>query len=214
MKTRNCVVAMTTVITLLISMPSSAATISYGDWSKSGSDTVIPSFTINDNFDGKFQVNINIDKVNSANDFAVITGIFFDLGSGISETDITGESLGNSLSGHTDFATNTNKIKGVTAFQINPSVSFDTVLGYKSGNKRAEVPISFFVSDHNGALTLNDWGKVGVRFQSVGVNDFGGGSDKEMSTQKNFVAPVPAAVWLFGSGLIGLVGAAKRRKKI
>jgi hypothetical protein len=27
------------------------------------------------------------------------------------------------------------------------------------------------------------------------------------------VVPVPAAVWLFGSGLLGLVGIARRKKK-
>jgi hypothetical protein len=28
------------------------------------------------------------------------------------------------------------------------------------------------------------------------------------------VVPVPAAVWLFGSGLLGLAGVARRKKKI
>jgi len=33
-----------------------------------------------------------------------------------------------------------------------------------------------------------------------------------MSPERGAVIPVPAAVWLFGSGLLGLVGIARRKK--
>jgi hypothetical protein len=210
MKTRNYIMATVIAVGLFVSTSSSAATIAYGNWSESGSETVIPTFTVNDDYEGKFKVSVNIDKANSPNDFAKITGIYFDLGDDIiSQADITGELVTGSLSGYTHFASNDDGIKGVTLLNLG---DFETILGYKSKNNKAGVPVSFFVSDHDGALTLNDWGKVGVRFQSVGINGFGEGSDKEISTESQLVAPIPAAVWLFGSGLIGLVGMTKRCK--
>ncbi len=212
MKTRNYIMATAMAVGLLVSTSSIAATISYGSWSESGSNTVIPTFTVSDDFEGKFKVNVNINKADSPNDFAKITGIYFDLGNDIiNQADITGESVGGALSGHTHFASNDNGIKGVTLLNLG---DFETILGYKSKNNKADTPVSFFVSDHSGALTLNDWGKVGVRFQAVGINGFGEGSDKEISTRNQLAAPIPAAVWLFGSGLMGLIGMTKRRKKL
>ncbi len=212
MKTRNPIIATAIAVGLFISTPSGAATISYGNWSESGSDTVIPKFTVSDNYEGKFKVTVNINKAKSPNNFAKITGIYFDLGNDIiNQADITSESVGGALSGYTHFATNNDRINGVTLLNLG---DFETILGYKSKNNKADTPISFFVSDRNGALTLNDWGRVGVRFQSVGVDDFGDGSDKEVSSESQLVAPIPAAVWLFGSGLMGLVGMTKRRKKL
>ena len=212
MKTRNYIMATAMAVSLLISTSSGAATIEYGDWSESGSDTVIPTFTVSDDYAGKFKVSIDVNKAESPNDFAKITGIYFDLGDDvISQADITGESVTGSLPGYTHFASNDDGIKGVTLLNLG---DFETILGYKSKNNKADAPVSFFVSDHNGALTLDDWGKVGIRFQAVGVNGFGEGSDKEISTKSQLVAPIPAAVWLFGSGLMGLVGMTKRRKNV
>ncbi|MDQ7090038.1 MAG: VPLPA-CTERM sorting domain-containing protein [Methylococcales bacterium] len=191
---------------LLISIPASAATISYDGWSKSGSDTVIPEFTVSDDYSGKFKVSINIDKANSPNDMAKISGVYFDLGNSVtSGADISGQSAA-----YTNFATNNSKIGGVTNLNLG---NFDTILGYKG---QTDATLSFFVSDQGGALSLNDWGRVGVRFQSVGAN--GEGSDKEVSANKTYVTnqyvtPIPAAAWLFGSGLMGLIGVTKRRKK-
>ena len=212
MKTHNYIMVTAMAVALVVSTSGNAATLSYGSWSESGTNTVIPTFTVSDNYDGKFKVSVNINRADSPNDFAKITGIYFDLGDDIiSQADITGESITGSLSGHTHFASNENEIKGVTLLNLG---DFETILGYKSKNNKADSPVSFFVSDHGGALTLNDWGKVGVRFQNVGVNGFGEGSDKEISTRSQLVAPIPAAVWLFGSGLMGLIGITKRRKKL
>ena len=216
MKTRNYIMATAIAVGLLVSTSGGAATISYDSWHHLGSTHVYPTFTVSDSYDGKFKVNIGIDKVNSPNDYADITGIFFDLDSSVIEADITGELVGDAMSGHNGFAKNTNKINNITTLQTKPKLGFnefDAVLGYKDGNDRASSSMSFFVSDHNGALTLDDWGKVGIRFQAVGINGFGEGSDKEISTKSQLVAPIPAAVWLFGSGLMGLVGMTKRRKK-
>lgn len=40
----------------------------------------------------------------------------------------------------------------------------------------------------------------------------GGGSTATISSYQPAVVPVPAAVWLFGSGLLGLIGVAQRRR--
>lgn len=188
-----------------------AATISFTDWSESGSETVIPVFSVSDDPDGKFKVTVEI-AASSPNQYGEITGIFFDVdtsnGVAIVESDITGETVGGGTT-HTDWATNTNKINGVT--NISPLAAFDYVLGYKNGNDKGEVPIMFFVDDQNGALTLNDWERVGVRWQVVGENGPGNGSDKEESTS---VVPIPGAVWLFGTGLMALLGFARRKRAV
>jgi len=192
-----------------------AATISYGDWSKDGSDTVIPVFTVNDDVVGVFRVDIKIDIDDSPNDYAKVTGVYFDLGNDdIVEADITNEDP----MAHTDFATNASEIHGVT--ELNQG-DFEVVLGYKDRSNKSDLPMYFYVSDHDGALTLADWGRVGIRFQVVGENDFGEGSDKEVSLTSAIVpdntpnpVPLPAAVWLFGSAFVGLMGVARKRTKV
>ena len=61
-------------------LPDSAqsATIEFTNWSRSGTDTVIPTFTISDDPLDRFRVNIAIDPL-SPNQFGKVTGIFFDL---------------------------------------------------------------------------------------------------------------------------------------
>ena len=52
-----------------------------------------------------------------------------------------------------------------------------------------------------------------VRFIVLGLAGSGGaGFFDSMSAEQVPAIPVPAAVWLFGSGLLGLVGVARRRK--
>ena len=86
---------------------------------------------------------------------------------------------------------------------------------------------NFFLPPNGGVVTVEDltdlgsgdWGVV-VRYIST-INDPGGSFhnfqanwrlEGTMSTGAS-VIPVPAAVWLFGSGLIGLVGVARRQRK-
>ena len=211
MKPHHHLALIVSLITCFIAVPSHAATINYNNWSRSGSNTVIPRFTVSDNFEGKFKVDISIDA-NSPNDFAKITGVFFNLGDDIiTQADITGENIGGDLAGHTHFATNASKINGVTTLNLG---SFETILGYKKGSSKADAPLSFFVNDHGGSLTLDDWKDVAIRFQAVGLDNFGGGSDKEWSNSSSLIAtPIPGSVWLFGSALLGLARLTKHHKK-
>jgi len=60
--------------------------------------------------------------------------------------------------------------------------------------------------------------KNGSSFVSLGftpgsyVSTFSNGSNTDSITVNIGAVPVPAAVWLFGSGLLGLVGIARRKK--
>lgn len=70
------------------------------------------------------------------------------------------------------------------------------------------------MADGISVLTMTD--------ENPNFADFAGldGFDYDASGELNFlsteikVVPVPAAVWLFGSGLIGLVGVARRKKSV
>lgn len=54
---------------------------------------------------------------------------------------------------------------------------------------------------------------IGITFESWSVGQFGGGGFSYTRTTGPSVVPVPAAVWLFGSGLLGLIGVARRQAK-
>ncbi len=64
------------------------------------------------------------------------------------------------------------------------------------------------ISTDAGASWSGDtsWTALGANSYTVNFSD---GSIIEVDVQ---VVPVPAAVWLFGSGLIGLIGIARRKK--
>jgi len=49
-------------------------------------------------------------------------------------------------------------------------------------------------------------------FNGASLQIFGGGYDSGLALVGTTAVPVPAAVWLFGSGLLGLVGVARRKK--
>jgi len=90
-----------------------------------------------------------------------------------------------------DWSVNTN-IPVLAIFDCTPGTTGSTCLGQGSGTVNGGVPMAtapFPGQDPkwNGSVTAG--------------------------TVTNTVVPVPAAVWLFGSGLLGLVGIARRKKK-
>ena len=54
--------------------------------------------------------------------------------------------------------------------------------------------------------------EIGACISTVGCYEPPTGDDNDYLVYKGAVVPVPAAVWLFGSGLLGLVGIARRKK--
>jgi hypothetical protein len=93
---------------------------------------------------------------------------------------------------------------------------FDAALGPIDG-----VMDEFFVnSTSDGMVSFDLSGYAGTEMQLLGLQfelvDLSNGSINSTATISNLaltqLVPVPAAVWLFGSGLIGLIGWARRKK--
>ena len=102
---------------------------------------------------------------------------------------------------------------GITNVDACPHDSCDTslaVYGSDEDNdnyvKHATVAIDLIGEDDYGSVTLYR--------DSQNLDDYYHGSDYEsgVALVRISAVPVPAAVWLFGSGLIGLIGLARRKK--
>ena len=99
---------------------------------------------------------------------------------------------------------------------VNPSFQATlAVLGTGSGNPA--VISTVFTDPTYDLITGFEADFIGGESISVGVegslSDFVYGLDTFMPiTISTSAVPVPAAVWLFGSGLLGLVGIARRKK--
>jgi len=68
---------------------------------------------------------------------------------------------------------------------------------------------SAFNVPHSGSALIIEWFTSGAGWQ--GTDDESWGMDN-LSITITSAVPIPAALWLFGSGLLGLVGMARRKK--
>ena len=101
------------------------------------------------------------------------------------------------------------------AYQATASFSADNDPGAHWGVQTGEyLGITFDLlegisfSDTVNALSTGDL-VLGIHVQGLGA-----GADDTYSESMVNVVPIPAAAWLFGSGLIGLAGLARRERKI
>jgi hypothetical protein len=95
-----------------------------------------------------------------------------------------------------------------TAAQGNTSVGFNL---FESNLIDANTPLDVWTQMGVGTAPAPD-NTAEVRFIVLGLMASGGAGFFDDISADQVVVPVPAAVWLFGSGLIGLVGVARRRK--
>jgi hypothetical protein len=78
------------------------------------------------------------------------------------------------------------------------------------------VPAGYVSGD---ALTTSSMEFTGETFSTLGITPgtyewtWGSGASEDSFTLNVGAVPVPAAVWLFGSGLLGLVGVARRKAR-
>lgn len=168
------------------------------------------------------QLQIEFDNTSDNNDVgggflnsSVITGLVFDI-----VDDITGVSVASFVDGNNADISGAYNVVLDVSNNITPGntmvdLSIKTTNGINEGIFNAAAPGSDINNVVPDLATLvlditapGSWGLSSIendilRMQRVGPN--GDGSLKIPAV------PVPAAVWLFGSGLLGLVGVARRR---
>jgi len=91
-------------------------------------------------------------------------------------------------------------------------ISGDYIATNSSGNTLTLTDSDQFILGLNvGGNWLSDSGVIDQGANSYTVLFNNGGSVLEIDVQVVSAVPVPAAVWLFGSGLLGLIGIARRK---
>ena len=203
-----------------------ASTITFSNFQHAGSDAVNYIVTIADDNEagvtaGNFKVSYQVDPLSSFTT-AKLTGLFFDVAdpfianngpysaANLGLINVTAPaSCGQAFNTDQVVAgggcnTNINFGAAAGSFQNH---QFDVGIAWKNGNDLSSGAVGMFEIADLG-LTLADWAAVGLRGQAT---DGTGGSAKEFQIMPDTVIPVPASVWLFGSGLIGLAGIARRR---
>ncbi len=198
-----------------------AAAITFSNFSHLGSDDVDYIVTVSDDTAGVFTISYQVNPL-SVYTTAKFTGFFFDVADPF-VADNSPYHAGNlglvdiSAPASCGQGFNTNHVSGAKGCNSNIQLGsdagafaghlFDVGIAWKNDNDLSGGGTgSFQIADLG--LGLADWVMVGLRGQAT---TGAGGSAKEFQYMANTVVPVPAALWLFGSGFLGLMAVARRR---
>lgn len=169
------------------------------------------------------QLQIEFDNTTDNTDFggylnsSVITGLVFDIVDDVTGVSVVSfeDGLNNDLSGayNVELNVNNNITPGNTVVDlsiktttgINGGIYNAASMGSNTSNAFPDIATLVLNIDAPVSWSLSSIDNDILRMQRVGDND---GSLKIPGVPG---VPVPAAVWLFGSGLLGLVGIARRR---
>jgi len=206
------------------------ASIVYNSWVTNEGDSGNYILTITDQSDGDYSFELTVDPWN-----AEALALYVDLGDkDVSSLAILGDSVqtdpyvGGSVSIlATDVAPDENqpfqacsacKLNGLNAPVIEPDGEWEMV--FQLGETGYEGIQSFsWILTGLYDISESDFGLIGIRAQNLCEDDSllteesssgCGGSDKSYNDVPN--VPLPAAVWLFGSALIGFAGFGKYRR--
>ena len=165
---------------------------------------------------GSNQLQIEFDNTSAATMSSIITGLVFDIDQDVNSITLNSFLDGNSvdLSGSYNVALNVNN--NITPGNTVVDLAITTTNGINGGihnaagnsgnlaNTFPDIATLILTIDDPAGWALNAISDDILRMQRTGLD--GEGSLKIPGV------PVPAAVWLFGSGLIGLVGVARRKR--
>jgi len=188
--------------------PSHAAFVTFGSWSSTEPVSLSPTITVSDSPAGAFLVSIFL----GAGDIGSLSGFFFDLNGrnlALGLSTVMGDIMNFNPAvpaGIIAFANNTNNLGG--GVNVIPFAPFEAAFSIA----QTSVPvtgISFEIKNQLGAVILDDFSRIGLRFQTSNNGPDGvslDGSDK-------LVSPIPAALPLFATGLAMLGFMGRRRKR-
>ena len=165
---------------------------------------------------GFFTVTVKVDDTNTGN-LGDITGVFFDAGGAAKGQLLTTADITGITDTHIGFGTNTSNLGGgvnLTGGGPNNPGTFDVGVRFDGNNAGFFSTIEFRIADPaaNVDLDLSDFSRFALRLQTVGPAPNGGGGSSKLVSGGPTPVPVPSAALLFGTGLLGLIGIARRKK--
>ncbi len=164
-----------------------------------------------------YVLQIEIDNTSAANMSSIITGLVFDIDQDINAMTVTSFVDGDGMDLSSAYNVELNLNNNITPNKMVADLAITTTNGINggiynaagnSGNLANTFPdnaiLTLSIITDPNSWTLNAISNDILRMQRTGVD--GQGSLKIPGV------PIPAAVWLFGSGLLGLVGVARRKR--